>query len=128
MRSWRGRNICKQSTSHSRVLAGLQTWLVVVEDPDGNRFRLYTLEQHGPDAQVVITAELCGISASSQDAPVRGSGVFIGGHGDWNGAPDGGTVRVSTLLTGEIHTDGGIPPGTPDLISGGVFVISGAIV
>ena len=30
------------------------------------------------------------------------------------------------LRSGEIHTDGRIPPGTPDLISGGVFVISGA--
>jgi len=36
---------------HSRVLAGLQAWLVVVEDPDGNRFRLYTLEQHGPEIE-----------------------------------------------------------------------------
>jgi hypothetical protein len=32
------------------------------------------------------------------------------------------------LRTGEIHSDGGIAPGTPDLISGGVFVISGAVV
>jgi hypothetical protein len=32
------------------------------------------------------------------------------------------------LSTGEIHSDGGIPPGTPDLISGEVFVISGAVV
>jgi hypothetical protein len=54
--------------------------------------------------------------------------VFVGGHGDWNGAGDGGTVRVSTLRTGEIHADGGIAAGTPDLISGGVFVISGAVV
>ena len=30
--------------------------------------------------------------------------------------------------TGEIHIDGAIPEGTPDLISGGVFVISGAVV
>jgi hypothetical protein len=52
--------------------------------------------------------------------------LFVGGHGDWNGAADGGTVRVTTLRTGEIQTDGGIAPGTPDLISGGVFVISGA--
>ena len=52
--------------------------------------------------------------------------MFVGGHGDWSGAADGGTVRVTTLRTGEIQTDGGIAPGTPDLISGGVFVISGA--
>lgn len=29
---------------------------------------------------------------------------------------------------GGIHTDGGIPVGTPALISGGAFVISGAVV
>lgn len=34
---------------HSSVLTAIQAWLVVVEDPDGNRFRLYTLEQHGPE-------------------------------------------------------------------------------
>ena len=59
---------------------------------------------------------------------MRGSGVFVGGHGDWAGKGDGGVLRVSHLRTGEIHTDGGIPEATPDLISGGVFVISGAVV
>lgn len=86
----------------------------------------FTLWNRQPDRSVVITADLRGISAGTKDSPVRGSGVFVGGHGDWDGHGDGGTVKVSTLRTGEIHTDGGIPPGTPDLISGGVFVISGA--
>ncbi|MGH3170027.1 MAG: hypothetical protein ACRDN0_29610, partial [Trebonia sp.] len=34
-------------------------------------------------------------------------------------------LAVSHLRTGQIHTDGRIPAGTPDLISGGVFVIPG---
>ncbi|MFI6950916.1 hypothetical protein [Streptomyces sp. NPDC050422] len=88
----------------------------------------FTLWNQQPDPAVEITAELLGVSAGSAERPVRGSGVFVGGHGDWGGTADGGTVRVSTLRTGEIHTDGGIPAGTPDLISGGVFVISGAVV
>jgi hypothetical protein len=88
----------------------------------------FTLWNQQPDPAVEITAQLLGLSAGSADRPVRGSGVFVGGHGNWDGAADGGTVRVSTLRTGEIHTDGGIPAGTPDLISGGVFVISGAVV
>ncbi|MEU1791906.1 hypothetical protein ABZ553_39740 [Streptomyces sparsogenes] len=88
----------------------------------------FTLWNQQPDSAVEITAELLDVAAGSTDRPVRGSGVFVGGHGDWNGAADGGTVRVSMLRTGEIHTDGGIPAGTPDLISGGVFVISGAVV
>lgn len=88
----------------------------------------FTLWNRQSDESVAITAELRGISAGSADSPVRGSGVFVGGHGDWEGHGDGGTLQVSTLLTGEIHTDGGILAGTPDLISGGVFVISGAVV
>jgi hypothetical protein len=88
----------------------------------------FTLWNQQPDPAVEITAELLDVAAGSAGRPVRGSGVFVGGHGDWNGAGDGGTVRVSLLRTGEIHTDGGIPAGTPDLISGGVFVISGAVV
>jgi hypothetical protein len=78
------------------------------------------------DPAVTITAELLDVSAGAADAPIRGSGVFVGGHGDWDGKGDGGVLRVSQLRTGEIHTDGGIPEATPDLISGGVFVISGA--
>lgn len=46
--------------------------------------------------------------------------------GDWDGKGAGGVLAVSQLRTGEIYTDGGIPAGPPDLISGGVFVISGA--
>ena len=58
---------------------------------------------------------------------MRGSGV-CGGHGTDDGKASGGTLRVSTLTTGDVHTDGGIAAGTADLISGGVFVISGAVV
>jgi len=31
------------------ILVAIQAWLIVVEDPDGNRIRLYTLETHGRD-------------------------------------------------------------------------------
>jgi hypothetical protein len=86
----------------------------------------FTLWNRQPDPDVVVTAELRDIAAGSVDAPIRGSGVFVGGHRV--SGVTGGTVRVSSLRTGEIHSDGGIAPGTPDLISGGVFVISGAVV
>ena len=78
------------------------------------------------DPSITITAELLNISVGTPEAPVRGSGVFVGGHGDWEGKGDGGVLAVSHLQTSAIHTDGTIPAGTPDLISGGVFVISGA--
>ncbi len=80
------------------------------------------------DASVKITAEITDVAAGSETTPVRGSGVFVGGHGTDDGKAAGGTLTMTTLSTGEIHTDGGIAEGTPDLISGGVFVISGAIV
>jgi catechol 2,3-dioxygenase-like lactoylglutathione lyase family enzyme len=34
---------------HSPILVAIQAWMIVVEDPDGNRLRLYTLETHGWD-------------------------------------------------------------------------------
>jgi hypothetical protein len=88
----------------------------------------FTLWNRQPDSAVALTAELLDIAVGSAETPVRGSGVFVGGHGSWDGIGDGGTIEVSLLRTGEIHTNGGIPAGTPDLISGGVFVISGAVV
>lgn len=86
----------------------------------------FTLWNRQSDAAVVLHARLENISAGSSGEPVRGSGVFVGGHMDAAGKPDGGTVAVELLSTGDVHSDGGIAPGTPDLISGGVFVISGA--
>ena len=56
-----------------------------------------------------LNATLTGISAGAAGTPVRVSGVFVAGP-----------VEVDLLRTGPIHTDGGIEPGTPDLISGGV--------
>jgi hypothetical protein len=62
-------------------------------------------------ADAAITAELLDVGTGSAAAPVRGSGVSVGG-----------SVRVSTLRTAEIHVDGGIAAGTPDLIGAGVSV------
>ncbi|GAA4401328.1 hypothetical protein [Tsukamurella soli] len=87
-----------------------------------------TVWNRQPDPAVTITADIRGVSAGSAERPVRGSGVFVGGCGDWAGTANGGVLQVSRLETGAIHTNGGIPAGTPDLISGGVFVISGAVV
>ena len=77
----------------------------------------FTLWNRQSDPGAALTAELLDIAAGTRESPVRGSGVFVGGHGNWDGAADGGTVRVSMLRTGEIHTHGAIPHGTPDLIS-----------
>jgi hypothetical protein len=75
------------------------------------------------DRDVTITADLTGLAAGRPGAPVRGSGIFVSGGGDM-----GGRLLVRRLETGTVHSDGGIAPGTPDRISGGVFVVSGAFV
>ncbi len=80
----------------------------------------FTLWNLQPGEDVVLTADLHRISAGRDGAPVRGSGVFVGGA-----AGSGGRLDVTVLETGPIFTDGGIAEGTRDLISGGVFVISG---
>jgi len=86
----------------------------------------FTVWNRQADGAVTITARLTNISAGSDTSPVRGSGVFVGGHGDRDGHGDGGVLHVELLSTGTIVTDGGIPLSTPDLISGGVFTISGS--
>jgi catechol 2,3-dioxygenase-like lactoylglutathione lyase family enzyme len=40
--------LSERNISHSPIITAVQGWLIVVEDPDQNRVRLYTLERHGP--------------------------------------------------------------------------------
>jgi hypothetical protein len=75
------------------------------------------------------------LSGGSKEHPLRGSGVFI--FGGWfipvdtdpSLAPaptqEGGSIELELLTTGEVHSNGGIPNGTSNLITGGVFVGSG---
>jgi len=81
----------------------------------------FTLWNMQPDDNIVVTADLVGLSAGRDGAPVRGSGVFVSGAGD-----KGGRLNVSRLETSAIYSDGGIAPGTPDQITGGVFTVYGA--
>jgi hypothetical protein len=83
----------------------------------------FTLWNQQTDPAVTITADLTGLSAGRAGAPVRGSGIFVGGAGDI-----GGGLIARRLETGAVFSDGGIDPGTPDRIAGGVFTIHGAFV
>lgn len=83
----------------------------------------FTLWNQQMDAAVTITADLTGISVGQEGAPVRGSGVFVSGAGDV-----GGRLVARRLETGAVYSDGGIKPGTPDRITGGVFTVYGAFV
>ena len=83
----------------------------------------FTLWNLQPEDDCAISADIIGVSAGRDGAPIRGSGIFISGAG--NG---GGRLLVRRLETGGVYSDGGIPPGSPDYISGGVFVVHGAYV
>ena len=80
-----------------------------------------TVWNQQPAAQGILTADLAGISLGRENAPVNGSGVFLSGAGFAETS-----LRVSRLETDSIFVDGTIPESTADLISGGVFVVSGA--
>jgi hypothetical protein len=83
----------------------------------------FTVWNQHDDPGVTITANLIGLRAGRPGAPVSGSGIFVAGGGD-----NGGRLIVRSLETGAVYSDGGIAPGAPDRISGGVFVVSGAFV
>ena len=36
---------------HSPIMTAVQGWLTVIDDPDQNRVRLQTLDNHGPELQ-----------------------------------------------------------------------------
>ena len=81
----------------------------------------FTLWNMQPDETVAISANLVGLSAGRDGAPVLGSGIFVSGGGD-----KGGRLVVRPLETGAVYSDGKIAPGTPDQITGGVFTVYGA--
>ena len=81
-------------------------------------FTLWNMQQ---DTNVVVSADLVGLSAGRDGAPVRGSGIFVSGGGD-----KAGRLVVRRLETDAVYSDGGIAPGTPDQITGGVFTVYGA--
>lgn len=87
-----------------------------------------TLWNRQKDSSSSFTATLKDVSIGTEKTPVRGSGVFVAGYADREGRLAGGEFTADLIETGRVVTDGGIAPGTPDKISGGVFVVSGATV
>jgi len=83
----------------------------------------FTLWNMQTDDGVIVSADLVGLSAGRNGAPVRGSGIFVSGAGD-----KGGRLNVRRLETDAVYSDGGIKPGTADQITGGVFTVYGAYV
>ncbi|MCI5775115.1 MAG: hypothetical protein MR008_01300 [Aerococcus sp.] len=71
------------------------------------------------DSHITVNAE--NISMGRPNAPVIGSGVFISGFDD-----NTGKVTVEKLTTNDIYTNGMIPSGQPNLITGAIFIVFGA--
>jgi hypothetical protein len=80
----------------------------------------FTLWNMQSDPTVAIQADLVGLSAGRDGAPVRGGGIFVSGGGD-----KAGPLKVRRLITDAIYNDGGIAPGTANRITGGVFTVYG---
>ncbi|MBH5320932.1 hypothetical protein I6N90_24405 [Paenibacillus sp. GSMTC-2017] len=76
----------------------------------------FTLWNMQPEEDVIISADLRGISAGRNGAPILGSAIFVSGAG-----AKGGHLVVQRLETNAVYNDGKIPPGTADQITGGVF-------
>ncbi len=83
----------------------------------------FTLWNMHADESIIISANLVGLSAGRDGAPVRGSGIFVSGGGD-----QAGRLAVPILETDAVYSDGGIKAGTPDQITGGVFTVYGTYV
>ena len=80
-----------------------------------------TIYNINPDEDSLIHVKVEKLSLGRKNAPVSGSGVFISGFGD-----KGGRVQISKLQTQAVYTNGKIPLGVADYITGAVFVLFGA--
>lgn len=80
-----------------------------------------SIYNYNPDEKSKIDIVAEDISLGRENAPVIGSGIFIAGFND-----DGGKVEVEKLTTKKIFTNGMIPKGQPNLITGGIFILNSA--
>lgn len=80
-----------------------------------------TIYNINPKEESLLSVSISNISIGRKNAPVTGSGIFISGFGD-----KGGKTEISSLHTKEVYSNGKIPLGVADYITGGVFVLFGA--
>jgi hypothetical protein len=83
----------------------------------------FTLWNMQSDKSVTISCHLIDLNVGLPSLPVVGSGVFVSGAGF-----EGGRLTCSLLETGSVYSNGMIPAGTADVISGGVFTVFNAFV
>ncbi|MDO5018143.1 MAG: hypothetical protein Q4E02_02470 [Lagierella massiliensis] len=81
-----------------------------------------TVYNFSPDKESLIEADINRVSIGRENAPVIGSGLFVSGFND-----DTGKVIVNNLVTHDIFSNGMIPTGQPNLITGAIFIVYGAL-
>ncbi len=79
-----------------------------------------TIYNFNPKEGSKITVKAENVSVGREKAPVLGSGVFISGFND-----EAGPVTVEKLTTLDVYSNGMIPTGQPNLITGGIFIVYG---
>lgn len=80
-----------------------------------------TIYNLNPDENSTIHVTITNLSIGKKNAPVSGSGIFIAGYGD-----NGGNTIINRLHTKAVYSNGKIPPGVSDYITGGIFILNGA--
>ncbi|KRL68333.1 hypothetical protein [Companilactobacillus versmoldensis] len=80
-----------------------------------------TIYNFNPDPASLIHVKATNVSIGQKNAPVIGSGIFIGGFGDL-----GGKVEISKLTTEDVYSTGKLPFGVADIITGAIFIVNGA--
>lgn len=80
-----------------------------------------TVYNFNPKEGSLITLDAQNIKIGRKKAPVIGSGILISGFND-----EVGKVEINKLSTSDIYSNGMIPTGQPNLITGGIFISYGA--
>lgn len=80
-----------------------------------------TVYNYAQEDDSLVTVQADRIKIGRPDAPVIGSGIFMGGAGE-----KGGRLQVNYLGTEEVHAHGMTPDGQPSVIIGGIFISTGA--
>ncbi|MDD7464194.1 MAG: hypothetical protein SOW41_03795 [Anaerococcus sp.] len=81
----------------------------------------FTVYNFNPIEGSLINFKGKGIKIGRKNSPVLGSGIFISGFND-----EKGPVEIEYLETGDIYSNGMIPKGQPNLITGAIFIVYGA--
>lgn len=141
----KGIRLTKDNTFKDLTVTTVDYEVAVYNDLSVEDAGVFRLENLTTEGQVYIVAdgnvrnvrvEADGVRVAKADVRGRvdqphgyGVDVLQGGFTLWNRQPDRSATFTADLIhTGDVFTDGGIAPGTPDKITGGVFVVSGATV